>query len=93
VTNLLQIHSAISGRSTADLEAHFVGKGYGDLKQEVADVVVAALEPVQARYEELIEDKSYLESVLKAGAGEAQKRAYKTLGKVYRKAGFVERPR
>jgi tryptophanyl-tRNA synthetase len=51
------------------------------------------LEPVQARYNELIQDKSYLESVLKAGAGEAQKRAYKTLGKVYRKSGFVERPR
>jgi tryptophanyl-tRNA synthetase len=93
VTNLLQIHSALSGRSTADLEASFVGKGYGDLKQEVADVVIAALEPVQARYNELIQDKSYLESVLKAGAGEAQKRAYKTLGKVYRKSGFVERPR
>jgi tryptophanyl-tRNA synthetase len=93
VTNLLQIHSAISGRATTDLEASFVGKGYDDLKQEVADVVVAALEPVQARYNELIQDKSYLESVLKAGAGEAQKRAYKTLGKVYRKSGFVERPR
>ena len=93
VTNLLQIHSAISGRSTADLEASFMGKGYGVLKQEVADVVVAALEPVQARYNALIKDKSYLESVLKAGAGEAQKRAYKTLGKVYRKSGFVERPR
>ena len=93
VSNLLQIHSAISGTSIADLEASFVGKGYGDLKKEVADVVIAALEPVQARYNELIKDKKYLESVLKAGAGEAQKRAYKTLGKVYRKAGFVERPR
>lgn len=93
VTNLLQIHTAISGRSTADLEASFVGKGYGELKKEVADVVIAALEPVQARYDELIKDKSYLESVLKAGADAAQKRAYKTLGKVYRKAGFVERPR
>jgi tryptophanyl-tRNA synthetase len=93
VSNLLQIHTAISGRSTADLEASFVGKGYGDLKKEVADVVIAGLEPVRTRYEELIKDKKYLESVLKAGADQAQKRAYKTLGKVYRKAGFVERPR
>jgi tryptophanyl-tRNA synthetase len=93
VSNLLQIHSAISGCSTAELEASFVGKGYGDLKKEVADVVIGALEPVQARYDELIQDKKYLESVLKAGAGQAQKRAYKVLGKVYRKAGFVERPR
>ena len=51
------------------------------------------LEPVQAKYKELISDKAYLESVLKSGAGVAQKRAYKTLSKVYRKAGFVERPR
>ncbi|MDB2506999.1 tryptophan--tRNA ligase, partial [Opitutales bacterium] len=93
VSNLLQIHSALSGTSAADLEASFVGKGYGDLKKEVADVVIAALAPVQARYDELITDKLYLESVLKAGAEAAQKRAYKTLGKVYRKAGFVERPR
>ena len=93
VSNLLHIHSAISGRELADLEASFMGKGYGDLKKEVTDVVVSALEPVQVRYEELIQDKKYLESVLKVGAGEAQKRAYKMLAKVYRKAGFVERPR
>ncbi|MGB0257706.1 MAG: tryptophan--tRNA ligase [Coraliomargarita sp.] len=93
VSNLLQIHTAISGTPTAELEASFVGKGYGDLKKEVADVVIGALEPVQQRYDELIKDKKYLESVLKSGAGEAQKRAYKILAKVYRKAGFVERPR
>ena len=62
------------------------------MKKEVADVVIAALEPVQQRYTDLIADKQYLESVLKDGAAQAQKRAYKILGKVYRKAGFVERP-
>ena len=93
IANLLQIHSALSGQSIAELEASFVGKGYGELKKEVADVIIAALEPVQARYDELIQDKAYLESVLKAGAAAAQKLAYKTLGKVYRKAGFVERLR
>lgn len=93
ISNLLQIHSAMSGREIADLEASFAGKGYGDLKKEVADVVISVLEPVQARYQALISDKAYLESVLKSGADSAQKRAYKMLGKVYRKAGFVERPR
>jgi tryptophanyl-tRNA synthetase len=93
ISNLLQIHSALSGRSIADLEASFVGKGYGALKKTVADQVIAALEPVQKRYNELIQDKAYLESVLKAGAETAQKRAYKILVKVYRKAGFVERLR
>ena len=56
-------------------------------------MVIAAMEPVQARYSELIKDKGYLESVLKDGATAAQQRAYKMLSKVYRKAGFVERPR
>lgn len=93
VTNLLQIHAAISGRSIADLEASFVGKGYGELKREVADIVIAALGPLQARYSELVADKHYLQSVLQAGAAAAQQRAYKTLSKVYRKSGFVERLR
>lgn len=77
----------------AQLEAHFTGKGYGALKQDVADVVIAAMAPVQAIYTELIKDKGYLESVLKDGAAAAQQRAYKMLSKVYRKVGFVERPR
>ena len=93
VANLLQIYSASSGREIAEIEDALAGKGYGDLKKEVADAVIAMLEPVQTKYKELIADKGYLESVLKDGAGAAQKRAYKVLGKVYRKAGFVERPR
>jgi tryptophanyl-tRNA synthetase len=55
--------------------------------------VISVLEPVQRKYKDLIDDKSYLEGVLQSGANAAQKRAYKVLGKVYRKAGFVERPR
>jgi tryptophanyl-tRNA synthetase len=51
------------------------------------------LEPVQSRYQDLIADKAYIEDVLKSGAVAAQKRAYKVLSKVYRKAGFAERPR
>ena len=93
VSNLLQIYSTMSGLDVAELEAQLTGKGYGDLKREVADAVIAVMEPVQTRYKELIGDKAYLESVLKTGAEAAQKRAYKVLGKVYRKAGFVERPR
>lgn len=93
ISNLLQIHSALSGRAISDIEASLAGKGYGELKKEVADQVIATLEPVQKRYSELIQDKAYLQSVLKTGAEAAQKRAYRILGKVYRKAGLVERPR
>ena len=93
VSNLLQIYSMMSGRTVADIEASLKGEGYGTLKKEVADAVISVFEPVQAKYKDLIDDKSYLEGVLRSGAGAAQKRAYKVLGKVYRKAGFVERPR
>ena len=93
VSNLLQIYSVMSGRTVADIEGSLKGEGYGTLKKEVADAVISVFEPVQAKYKDLIDDKSYLESVLRSGADAAQKRAYKVLGKVYRKAGFVERPR
>jgi tryptophanyl-tRNA synthetase len=93
VSNLLQIYSTMSGRTVADIEASLKGEGYGTLKKEVADAVISALEPVQAKYKDLIDDKSYLEDVLRSGAGAAQKRAYKVLAKIYRKAGFVERLR
>lgn len=93
VANLLQIYTASSGREIAEIEASLAGQGYGALKKEVADAVIAMLEPVQAKYQELIADKAYLESVLKSGADVAQKRAYKILSKVHRKAGFVERSR
>ena len=93
VTNLLTIHSALSGKSIPELEDHFSGKGYGDLKSELTDIISESLAPVRARYKELIEDKSYLKSVLKDGAEAAQKRAYKILSKVYRKVGFPERER
>ena len=93
VSNLLQIYSVMSGRTVADIEGSLKGEGYGTLKKEVADAVISVFEPVQAKYKDLIGDKSYLEGVLRSGASAAQKRAYKVLGKVYRKAGFVERPR
>ena len=93
VSNLLTIHSALSGQSIPDLEDHFSGKGYGELKSELTELISESLAPVRTRYEELIQDKAYLKSVLAQGAAAAQKRAYKILSKVYRKVGFPERER
>ena len=90
VTNLLTIHSALSGKSIPDLEEHFFGKGYGELKTELTEIITESLAPVRAKYKELIEDKSFLKSVLAEEAGAAQKRAYKILSKVYRKVGFPD---
>ena len=91
IANLLSIMAGFSGRSVQEHEMEFVGKGYGDFKKAVGDVVVEGLRPIRERFTEVVEDKTYLDSVLKAGAEVAQKKAYKILSKVQRKVGFVER--
>lgn len=93
VTNLLHILSAVSGNTIAELEARFAEASYADFKTAVADEVSAALEPIRSRYADIRNDKKYLTEVLQAGASAAQRRAYRTLGKAWRKAGFVERAR
>ena len=93
VSNLLQILSACSGRTVAALEDEFRGKGYGDFKRAVADAVDATLAPVRERFRTYSADRAELDRVLKAGAEGAQRAAFRTLAKVHRKVGFVERPR
>ena len=89
VTNLLTIHSALSGQSTAELEQHFAGRGYGDLKKELAEVVTEALAPIQQRTAELLADTAELERVLAAGAARAREVAAPTLATVYDRVGFL----
>ncbi len=93
VTNLLAILSVFTGRAIPELEAEYAGQGYGAFKSTVADAVVAALEPVQKKHAELMANKDHLQAILKTGDEAAQKTAYKTLAKVYRKVGFLERVR
>ena len=90
ITNLLEIFGAMTGRNPKDIPADFEGKGYGDFKKILAEVAVETLSPIRRKFDELMENKDYLLQVLKAGASAAQKRAWKILAKVYRKAGFVE---
>ena len=89
VTNLLTIHSALSGRSLPDLEEHFAGRGYGDLKKELAEVVTDFVTPVRARTQELLDDQAELERVLAEGARRARAVASGTVAAVYDKAGFL----
>ncbi|WP_091555390.1 tryptophan--tRNA ligase [Klenkia taihuensis] len=89
VSNLLTIHSAFSGETVAQLEERFAGRGYGDLKKELAEVVVEALAPVQARTAELLADTAELERVLAAGAVKAREVAAPTLATVYDRIGFL----
>jgi tryptophanyl-tRNA synthetase len=90
VSNLLGIHSAISGRSVEILEAEFEGAGYGVLKAEVADVVIAAIEPIRERTQELMSDQTELDRLLADGAEKANEQAEATLAKVYEAIGFLQ---
>ena len=89
VSNLLGIHSAISGQSIEALVAHFDGKGYGDLKGEVAEVVLAEIEPIRDRANELLADPAELDRLLAKGAAKANELAEKTLATVYDRVGFI----
>jgi tryptophanyl-tRNA synthetase len=89
VSNLLGIHCAISGQSIESLVDHFAGKGYGDLKGEVADVVLAQIEPIRDRANQLLADPAELDRLLAKGAAKANEQAEKTLGMVYDRVGFI----
>lgn len=93
VSNLLGIHSAISGTSIPELVSHFDGKGYGDLKTEVAEVVLSVIEPIRTRANELLADPAELDRLLTKGANKAQELAEVTLATVYDRVGFVSAPR
>lgn len=89
VSNLLTIHSALSGEKVEALEASFEGRGYGDLKSEVADVVLQTLDPLRERTRELLDDRTELERILADGAEAAGAVAEATLRDVYDRVGFL----
>ena len=88
ISNLLTIHSALSGKSVSDLENEFSGKGYGDFKTAVAEVVIAKLEPIGKRTKELMDDPAELSRVLSNGAQKASEVASATLKAAYSAIGL-----
>jgi len=89
VSNLMQIFSACTGKSFAEIENDYAGQGYGEFKKHVGEAVVEILRPVREETARLINDKAYLEEVYTQSAEKASRKAMKTLRKVYKKIGFV----
>ncbi|WP_018391779.1 MULTISPECIES: tryptophan--tRNA ligase [Bacillaceae] len=87
VSNLLSICAAFEGVPVADVEKRFDGKGYGDFKQEVADVIIRNLAPIQSRYHELI-NSDELDRILDEGAEKARRTAGRTLKKMENAMGL-----
>ena len=91
VSNLMTIYAAVTGKSYEEIETEFAGLGYGAFKPAVGEAVIETLRPIREEASRLIQDKAYLEGVYRAGAEKASYVAEKTLRKVYKKVGFVQR--
>ena len=89
VSNLLTILSAFTGRSVEDLVPEYAGKGYGDLKKDVAEAVIAFVEPMQQRVKLFQDDPAQLDKLLLAGAEKARSVASATLAQAYDRIGFL----
>ena len=91
VSNLLGIYSAVTGESIQQISNRLSGLGYGTLKSELADAVIAHLEPIRIRANELLEDQNQLDALLALGADKANLIAEQTLASVYDHLGLVRR--
>jgi len=93
LANLMTIYSIATGNSISKIESDYKGKMYSDFKNDLSDIIVDFLSPIQEEYALLMKDKTHIEKILKDGADKAVNKAYKTLDKVYRKIGLVKKIR
>ena len=89
ISNLLTIYATLTGRSVEDIEAEYAGRGYGDFKKDLGEVVVEFVTPFRDRTLQLLEDRAELDAVLRRGAEKAHDVAERTLADVYDRVGFV----
>jgi tryptophanyl-tRNA synthetase len=89
VSNLIEIMHVATGEPIEAIEARYDGQGYGAFKQDVGDAVVALLDPIRLRYEELRADEGELRRLLAGGAEKAREASAPTLGQMYERMGFV----
>lgn len=87
VANLMTIYSVISGLSYEEIEARYEGKGYGDFKADLAEIVAGEIAPIQERFNQILSSKE-LDEVLDKGREEAKTLAFKKMRKIYRKLGL-----
>jgi tryptophanyl-tRNA synthetase len=89
ISNLLTIYAALTMRTIDELLEHYDGRGYGDLKKDLADVVVDFVKPIQERTRTYLEDPGYLDKVLAVGADKARAVSAATLAAAYQNVGFL----
>src|SRR5699024_242954 len=90
--NLINIYRAFTGESIEDIVKRYENLNYATFKEDLGFVVADGLKPIQDKFNDLMSDKKYLEEVMKNGADKADYLANKTLRKVYKKVGLIQRP-
>ncbi len=91
VKNLINIYSKITNKTTDEIVSSYEGKGYADFKNDVAEIIIEELKPIQDKIDYLLKNKDYLEKIYVMGAEKAENKARKTLRKVQKKVGFIPR--
>ncbi|HAQ40076.1 MAG TPA: tryptophan--tRNA ligase [Clostridiales bacterium] len=89
VKNLINIYSKITDKTTDEIVASYEGKGYAQFKDDLAEVIIGEVRPIQERIDYLLKNKDYLQEIYSYGAEKAEAAARKTLRKVYKKVGFI----
>jgi len=89
IANLVGIYSAVSGESYKEIAVKYQGRGYGDFKKDLADLVIDALAPIQEKYHVMRADEAGLRDVLAQGSKNAAQRAAKTLEQAYACVGLI----
>ena len=91
ISNLLSMYSTLAGRSVESLETEYAGRGYGDFKKGLAEVIVETFGPIRQRALDLLDDPAELDRILARNADKAAAIADATLAKVYDRVGFLPR--
>jgi tryptophanyl-tRNA synthetase len=91
VKNLINIYSKITNKTTDEIVSSYDGKGYAEFKNDVAEIIIEELRPIQEKIDYLLKNKDYLEKIYIMGAEKAENKARKTLRKVQKKVGFIPR--
>ena len=89
--NLINIYSAYSGKTPSEIENIYIGKMYSDFKNDLGEIIIESLKPIQDEYSRIFNDKGYLDDLLSSGATKARHFASKTLDKVYKKIGLIKK--
>lgn len=90
INNLITIYSVVTGKSVAEVEKEFEGKGYGDFKLAVGEAVAEELRPIRENFKRISADKAYLEEMYRKGAQTATAISSRTLAKAKKKVGLVQ---